>query len=362
MGGLFAAVLLAREGHDVMIYERSVRGLGGRGAGLLGRPELFALLREIGCDHVSKVGIVARESVTLDRSGGVVSRDGKPAMEISWDYLHEHLLRRMPEDAYRLGAEVVSVRQEGERAHLTLASGAEDWADLVIGADGVGSAVRRVIAGDNSSSLYAGYVAWRGLFPERNLDLAVTGPIVDFLAFFPMAGSHAIGFVVTGPRGETEIGSRRYNWVWYRPASGEEGRSRILTDAAGVVHPYSLPPGYVSDAAREALIADASELLPPALAGAVGAEPRPFVQAIFDYEAPALYSGRVALLGDAAFTVRPHTGRGAAKAAGDALALRNALRTSPVEEALRAYHAERHPVGLSVAATGRQLGARLLGR
>jgi 2-polyprenyl-6-methoxyphenol hydroxylase-like FAD-dependent oxidoreductase len=56
---------------------------------------------------------------------------------------------------------------------------------------------------------------------------------------------------------------------------------------------------------------------PPPFAAAVAAEQRPFPQAIFDYEAPRTTNGRLALLGDAAFVVRPHTAMGVAKAAGD---------------------------------------------
>jgi 2-polyprenyl-6-methoxyphenol hydroxylase-like FAD-dependent oxidoreductase len=61
LGGLFAAVLLRAQGHEVRIYERSASGLAGRGAGLVAQPELFAILRAIGCEHVARVGVVARE-------------------------------------------------------------------------------------------------------------------------------------------------------------------------------------------------------------------------------------------------------------------------------------------------------------
>jgi 2-polyprenyl-6-methoxyphenol hydroxylase-like FAD-dependent oxidoreductase len=91
----------------------------------------------------------------------------------------------------------------------------------------------------------------------------------------------------------------------------------------------------------------------------VEAEPTPFVQAIFDHESSRMASGRIALLGDAAFVVRPHTAMGAAKAAGDAMTLVAALRRLPVREALVAYEAERLPVGRRVSAYGRQLGESL---
>jgi 2-polyprenyl-6-methoxyphenol hydroxylase-like FAD-dependent oxidoreductase len=64
---------------------------------------------------------------------------------------------------------------------------------------------------------------------------------------------------------------------------------------------------------------------PPQFGAAVSAERSPFIQAIFDYAAPIMSTKRIALLGDAAFVVRPHTGMGVSKAAGDALALSYAV-------------------------------------
>ena len=173
-----------------------------------------------------------------------------------------------------------------------------------------------------------------------------------------MPGSYILGYTVTGPNAETERGARRYNWVWYRRVSEEE-LSKLLTDVEGRVHPFSLAPGQVPDRRLEALIEDAARLLPPPFAAAVTAERQPFVQAIFDYELPRMTQGRLALLGDAAFVVRPHTAMGVAKAAGDALALRSSLARLPRADALQAYERERLPIGAEIAGYGRQLGASL---
>lgn len=141
--------------------------------------------------------------------------------------------------------------------------------------------------------------------------------------------------------------------------SGRAGREATLTDTDGRVHPYSLPPGAVSVGARSALIEDAWRLLPRPFAAAIEATDQPFVQAIFDYETKTMVSGRIALAGDAAFVVRPHTGMGIAKAAGDAMSLAKHLTSRSVVEALHAYREERAPLGAAIAASGRQLGAQL---
>ena len=86
---------------------------------------------------------------------------------------------------------------------------------------------------------------------------------------------------------------------------------------------------------------------------------QPFVQAIFDFETPRMANGRLALLGDAAFVVRPHTAMGVAKAAGDAIALRRLLSSSSLVAALQSYDIERSKVGTTIAAYGRRLGATL---
>jgi 2-polyprenyl-6-methoxyphenol hydroxylase-like FAD-dependent oxidoreductase len=359
LGGLFAAVLLGRDGHDVTVHERSVRGLEGRGAGLLGKRETFAILRAAGCEHVARAGVVARERIVFDDAGFAVDSKMPPQTQISWDYLYRTFRDRMPEGSYVLGRRVDRVAQERDRVLISFENGNVETADLVIGADGIASVVRAAVDGPDAANAYAGYVGWRGLLPERSLPIAAGEQLLERFAYFRMPRSHVIGFLVPGPRGETEVGARRYNWVWYRPAPGEAGREATLTDVDGRVHPYSLPPGAISAAARSALIEDAWRLLPRAFAAAIEATDRPFVQAIFDYETKTMVSGRIALAGDAAFVVRPHTGMGIAKAAGDAMSLAKHLKSRHVIEALHAYREERAPLGAAIAASGRQLGAEL---
>ena len=360
LGGLFAAAILRRDGHDVKIYERSTGGLAGRGAGLVGQTEIFAILRALGCEHVARVGVVAKERIIFDRTGEIVERHKTPQMQISWDHLYSTLHDFVAGDAYILGRSVRSVTQEEGRASLLFDDGRQETADLIIGADGVGSVVREAVLGWPSPSIYAGYVAWRGLFPEQALPPASAEVLLDRFAFYNMPRSHILGYLVAGPNGEVSPGTRRYNWVWYRPAPGVEALSRVLTDSKSHIHRYSLSPGKLSAQRLQILLADAEAQLPPPFAAAVAAATEPFLQAIFDFETPRMANGCVGLLGDAAFVVRPHTAMGVAKAAGDALALRAHLATTDdVQSALRDYETERKPVGELIAAHGRQLGKSL---
>ncbi len=359
LAGLFVATLLKREGHDVRIYERSVGGLDGRGAGLLGKKETFAILRAAGCEHVACVGVVARERVTFNETGAVVDRSMAPQSQLSWDYLYRTFRAFIADDDYVLGRHVDGVRQDDHAVYLSFKDGGEEPADIVIGADGTASVVRNAVNSRPSPSIYAGYVGWRGLLPETALPPQAAADLLDRFAVHQLSGSHVLGFLVAGPHAETIPGSRRYNWVWYRPAAGEKARAAVFTDSAGRVHPYSLPPGSVPRAARAVTIADAARLLPTSLAAAVAATEQPFVQGVFDYETPLMANGRMVLIGDAAFVARPHTAMGVAKAAGDAMALVAHLSRKPVVEALRAFHEERLPVGASIVAYGRRLGEML---
>ena len=359
VGGLFAAALLLRAGHDVRVYERSRHGLDGRGASLVAQREVFAILRDIGCEHVAEVGVVASERIVLDRSGAIASRGGPPQMQISWDLLFRTFRAPVPDDRYLSGAAVRAVEDGADHATILFGDGTRVAADLVIGADGLGSVVRHAVLGDVPNPAYAGYATWRGLVPEASLP-AVASILVGRFAFYDRPRSHILGYLVPGPDGSLKPGERRYNWVWYREAPEADGSlAQALTDRDGVRHDYSLARGAMSEAARDALRRDAVALLPPPFAAAIAAEDAPFVQASFDFAAERMTRGRLLLLGDAAFVARPHTAMGVSKAAGDAMTLRDLLGHGlTLEAALHSYDDLRRAVGDEIVAYGRRLGER----
>jgi 2-polyprenyl-6-methoxyphenol hydroxylase-like FAD-dependent oxidoreductase len=197
LGGLFAAALLRMDGHEVRIYERLASGLAGRGAGLVGQRDIFAILRAVGCEHVAHVGVVARERITFDRGGNIAHRQATPQMQISWDHLYRAFRVLITDNDYVLGRAACSVGQTDEFARLDFEDGGEELVDLVIGADGVGSVIRQAVTGGPSPSIYAGYVAWRGLLPESALPAASAAQLLDRFAFYMVPGSHILGYTVT---------------------------------------------------------------------------------------------------------------------------------------------------------------------
>lgn len=359
LGGLFAATLLHRAGFDVTVYERSTHGLEGRGAGLVAQHEVFAMLREAGCDHLARIGVTADERVFLDREGQIIQRQQTPQMQLSWDMLFRSFRNLLPDERYVGGRKITSVTQDAAGTTVHFADGGEERADLVIGADGIDSIVRGAVVGPDSHPTYVGYVTWRGLVPEMQVPKDAADHLFGRFAFYDTKGSHMLGYLVAGPDGATTEGNRRYNWVWYRRYDAQ-ALDGVLTDINGRRQDHSLAPGRVRPEVVACLRADAQALLPPAFAQALLAEPQPFVHAIFDYAAPRMVNGRIALMGDAAFVARPHTAMGVAKAAADAFALRDALtRQGDIASALAAYEAERAPAGREIVAYGQRLGQSL---
>ena len=358
IGGLFAASLLSRAGHRVTVFERSVHGLARRGAGLVAQQELFELLHLIGRDDAGRIGVVAHERITLNREGAVVHRDPTPQTQLSWDHLYEVLRAAVPSDSYRLASRVRSVHSTEQQAVLELDGDRREAFDLVIGADGLTSVTRDAVAPGRTANSAAGYVTWRGLVPESALPAAAGSVLLERFGFFTGPRAHMLGYLVPGPAGEISRGERRYNWVWYRPMT-PDALAHLMVAAGRPATDVSLAPGQLPSPLRDELVSAAAHELPPPFAEAVAAEPRPFLQAIFDYVPPRLTQGRVALLGDAAVVVRPHTAMGAAKAACDAIALSALLDELPLGRALARYDAERLAVGRAVSDYGRRLAASL---
>ena len=88
--------------------------------------------------------------------------------------------------------------------------------------------------------------------------------------------------------------------------------------------------------------------------------PQPFITPIYDFTAPSIVFGRVAMVGDAAANPRPHMGFGVAKAGNDAEALARALGNhDDIDTALKAYNAERMPIGNTIVMHSRKLGTHM---
>ncbi len=360
MAGLFAALLLRRQGWNVDVYERIGAELAGRGAGIVTHRELFEVLGRAGIDtDAAAVGVVVPGRRVLDGSGRIVGELGLRQGLTSWGHLYGLLKAALPAEHYHHGKNLAEVAELGDRVLARFSDGSEVSADLLIGADGIFSCVRAQLAAKVRPA-YAGYVAWRGLVNERDLSSRTRAELCDWFAFSLPPGEQMLGYPVAGAKEEMDVGERRFNFVWYRPADADHGLADLLTDIDGVRHELSIPPSRIRSEVIASMRRDAEQLLAPQFAEVVRLTPQPFIQAILDLETPRMALGsRTVILGDAAFVARPHVGMGVTKAAADAAALADALRAHPADlpAALAKFESMRLPFGAAVVRRARDLGA-----
>jgi 2-polyprenyl-6-methoxyphenol hydroxylase-like FAD-dependent oxidoreductase len=348
---------LRQLGWDVDVYERSKVELVGRGAGITGHPELFDALQASGAG-TERLGIEVPKRIAIDREGRIT--DERPLRQIltSWDRLQRLIRATIDPARYHLGWEFERVDQDGRGLRVYFSEGRTEQADILIGGDGVRSSVRGQLA-PQVQPIYAGYYIWRGAPNEANLDAETLRTIYPLFTFYLPKQQQVITYPIAGFDDDLTPGKRRLNFIWYRVADTSRLRE-MNVDAKGVQHEYSVPPPLI----RKDLIAqmheDAREILPPPLLDALIKIKQPFITPIYDFTAPSIVFGRVAMVGDAAANARPHMGFGMAKAATDAQALAKHLDANDdIDAALKAYNDERQPIGNTIVLHGRKLGCHL---
>jgi 2-polyprenyl-6-methoxyphenol hydroxylase-like FAD-dependent oxidoreductase len=356
MSGLFAAAFLRRIGWDADVYERSSVELVGRGAGITTHPELLEALRNSGAG-TANLGIEVEKRIALDRAGHVIAEKRLPQILTSWDRL-QRLMRETVDPAhYHLGHAFERVEQDGAGVVVHFAGGRSERADILVGGDGIRSSVRAQVA-PAVQPIYSGYYIWRGAPNESDLAPHTRESIFPYLTFFLPERQQVIGYPIAGLNNDLRLGHRRYNFIWYRVATARELRA-MCVDESGRQHEYSVPPPLIRKDLIARMRADAVAIMPPQFLDCLD-HMRPFFTPIYDFSTPQLVFGRVALIGDAASSARPHMGFGMAKAGGDAAALAEALAGhDAIDEGLAAYDRLRQPIGERVMLHGRKLGAQL---
>ncbi len=356
IGGLFAAAALRKAGWEIVVHERVGVPLAGRGAGIVTHPELIAALEHVGAD-TSELGVQVHERVAFDRDGGRHVTLPYPQVVTSWDRMYQTLRKLIPDAQYRLGEALESYEDDGAGVTLRFADGAETRADVVIGADGFRSAVRAQMLPEVQPA-FSGYVVWRALAPEAELDAEMRERMFGVFGLYLPHGTQIIGYPIAGENNDLRPGHRRYNFVWYVPVP-EGGLQDMLTDATGQHHAVSIPPPLVREEVVARAEAMAAEVLPDVFTHVLEKSERPFFTPIYDHLSPVFHQGRVALSGDAACVARPHVGMGVTKAAEDALALARHLSEGPVEAALAGYSAERVPAARAAFERSQHLGGHM---
>jgi salicylate hydroxylase len=326
IAGLVAALACRRRGLDVSIVEQAPE-LGELGAGLQlsanGTRVLIALglgdvMRRIVAEPTGKEVRLFSTGQTwnlFDLGAGSVERYGAPYWMVHRGDFHRALAEAVLCDkpqTVRLGARAASFAQSAEGVTLHLADGSQLCADVLIGADGVHSALRQQLFGD-SRPQFSGIAAWRGLVPMRRLPARLRRPV----------GTNWIG-----PGGHV---------ITYPLRRGE------ILNFVGVIERESWPVeswterGTVEECAADfaGWHADVKEI--------VGNIDVPYKWALLA-RAPLrhMVQGRVCLIGDAAHPTLPFLAQGANMAIEDAMVLARCLAADddPVV-ALRRFEAAR---------------------
>lgn len=360
LSGLFAANLLHRGGWEVRVFERVPEELAGRGAGIATHDELFNVIGRCGIPMDDSLGIRVTTRIVLDKQGRVSDELSISQVMTSWGRIYALLKAQLPRDAYRSGMGFERAEQDGSTVTAVFTGGEKVSGELLIGADGIRSTVRAQYLPD-AIPLYVGYVAWRGLVDETDLSRECHRTLFDRLVFCLPDGEQVLGYPVAGADNSTELGKRRFNFVWYRPAAPDTDLRDLLTDATGKTHELSIPPPLIRKEWIERARRDAEALLAPQFVEVIHRTENLFFQPIYDLESPNIVFGRVAIIGDAAFTARPHLGMGVTKAAGDAAALVDGFTSAggDIDRGLAQFESKRLHAGKIIVGRARELGAYL---
>lgn len=334
IGGLAAGVALRRVGHEVQVLERADE-LREVGAGLSLWSNAVLALRRLGVEAPVVAGAAPLEAfATLDARGRllaetalaqVVARAGAPSVCAHRADLQRALADALGRERVRTGAACAGVEARDDGARVLLAGGEALEADVVVGADGIRSAVRASLLGP-AEPRYAGYTAWRGVargFEHPELPRG--------RGLFCMGRGVQLGVMGCG-QGRT---------YWFITANAPQGG----TDPEGG-----------AKAAAQAAVAGFTDVARAAVAAT--APDAVFRNDIIDRPPTRDWGrGRVTLLGDAVHATTPNLGQGACQALEDAVVLAHALKRAPdPTAALRAYEAARRDRTAFVQTTSWRLG------
>jgi salicylate hydroxylase len=324
IGGLTAALSLLRRGFDVQVFERAA-ALTEIGAGVQISPNASRVLHGLGlAEELAEAGVrpLAWHQRRWDDGRTLLRTPLAEPLEAAFGFPHYQmhradllaaLARAVPAARVHLGHRLTAFEDHGDRVSAHFAGGASAEVDVLVGADGIHSLVRRLLFGPESPH-FTGCVAYRGLVPAERLhelELEVSaqvwmGPGAHFVHYF-VSGRRLVNFVAITER-ET----------WTRESWTDRGEVADAVAAFAGWHPQ--------------------------VRAIIGAVDETFVWALFDRTPLQRWSaGRVTLLGDACHAMLPFMAQGAAQAIEDGATLAACLEEAEPVAALRRYEQLRVP-------------------
>ena len=341
LGGLAAATALRRRGAEVSIHEQAA-AIGEVGAGIQITPNGVKALRGLGLEEdILRAGFRPQAIIGLD---GMTGREtfrtplsdsatmyGAPYLQAHRAELHAILLKGTAGASLHLGARCTGIRTEGEQAVARFADGSEAEGDLVVGADGIHSVVRRTLFGDVPAR-YTGTMCWRGIVPFDTPDFDLVAPATSV---WNGPHGHVVTYWIRGGRG-VNIVAVHETAAWQDESwSARSTREEMLAAYPGW-HPRMLK-----------LLGMAEEV---------------FKWGLYDRDPQESWTkGRATLLGDAAHPMLPFLSQGAAMALEDGYVLGREVGeagAAGIPAALAAYERQRIPRTTRVLLRAREQGRK----
>ncbi|GAA3737436.1 NAD(P)/FAD-dependent oxidoreductase [Salinactinospora qingdaonensis] len=332
IGGLTAAAGLARAGYEVEVYERA-SGLRPAGTALSLMSNALTALDTIGIKPDFEGRAVVFDSLRfLTRTGRpirtmhfgeIAAEVGQPNLAIHRADLQQALLEQADGCKVEVGATATGFTRVGDEVRVDFQDGRQVYGDVVIGADGFNSAIRRGLVGAEQPN-DAGYICWRATPQFRH------PKVTDGYAAHYWGRGQRFGLVDIG-------GGYVYWWATKNmPAAqarvwqgGKEAIARLFAGWAPEV--------------RQTIEATPAETI-----HSVPEEDRPFLERWGE--------GPVTLLGDAAHPMVSSLGQGAAIAIEDGVVLAQCLAsTDDVAGGLRAYEDHRRERARAIVEASRGL-------
>ncbi len=325
IGGLAAALALERRGAEVAVYEQSPIH-GEIGAGINLTPNAVKAFRALGLEYeIEGIGwgsewLMIRSwksgrPISQVRRGEFRQKFGAPNLTVHRADLLDVVRGALKTTKIQLGSRCVAVEADDRIAVACFADGSKIEADVVIGADGIHSAVRESLFGADTPR-FTGCICWRGMAPVDDV---------------PRDINTADGTMWLGPHGHV---------VHYRVRRGELVNIVAHVDSdAWTEESWTRECGVAEVMTTYAAWNSALTRLYPC-------STRWYKWALYDRDPLEEWSkGRATLLGDAAHAMLPYLGQGAAMAVEDGcvLAAMIARHGEDLGEALVAYERMRAP-------------------
>jgi salicylate hydroxylase len=311
IGGLAAAIALREIGHDVVVFEQTrqflrvgadinltpnaVRALDGLGLGI---PEGVRRTAARPTHRISRTWDSGEETSRLAMGDTAEQQYGAPQLTIHRADLLASLAAAFPAGQVLFGKHVSEISALEQGAAVSFADGSRHKLDLLIGADGIHSAVRSAMFGQEQPR-FTGVVAYRAVVPAERL-----AGIPNLQAFTKWWGATPASQIVTFPLNAGKdifIFATTAQDSWHLESWTTQGSVQELRDSYAGFHPHA-----------RALLDACDEVLKTAL-----------------YERdplPAWSKGHMVLLGDAAHPMMPFMAQGAGMAIEDGVVLACALR------------------------------------